>query len=106
MARKLAAYVHVVDSDARRSVAFGPDDDVPSWAAKQITNPKAWAGSDTETPEPTADATAGEPPPKAGRGSNREAWVAYAQASGVQVDDDASRDDVVAALDAAGVRTE
>ena len=45
------------------------------------------------------------PPPRTGRGSGKDAWVAYAAANDVTVADDASRDDIIAALDAAGVDT-
>ena len=39
------------------------------------------------------------PPPKAGPGSGRDAWVAYAQRAGLEVDEDASRDDVIDAVE-------
>ena len=39
---RLAAYVHVTDPE-HGTAAFGPDDEVPAWAEKHITNPKAWA---------------------------------------------------------------
>lgn len=45
-------------------------------------------------------------PPKAGPGSSAEAWRVYAAGLGVDVADDASRDDVIAALEAAGKPTE
>ena len=45
-------------------------------------------------------------PTRSGAGSGREAWVAYAEQSGVTFEDDATRDEIVAALDAAGVPTE
>lgn len=45
-------------------------------------------------------------PPRAGAGSGGGAWRAYAEDHGVAVPDDAGRDDVIAALDAAGVATE
>ncbi|MFC9995745.1 hypothetical protein [Nocardia sp. NPDC127526] len=35
---------------------FGPADDVPEWAARQITNPAAWDSA----PAPAPDAGAGE----------------------------------------------
>ncbi|WP_432050305.1 hypothetical protein [Verrucosispora sp. NA02020] len=46
------------------------------------------------------------PPPKGGPGSGAPAWRAYAAANDVDVEPDASREDVIAALDEAGVRTE
>lgn len=45
---RLASVVHLMD-DTGRSFVFGPDDEVPAWAASKITNPKAWA----EAPEPS-----------------------------------------------------
>lgn len=39
---KLAGYTHVTDPEHGTHV-FGPDDEVPAWAEKHITNPKAWA---------------------------------------------------------------
>lgn len=88
MAKKeLAAVVHVYDDGGTVHV-FGPGDDVPGWAAGKITNPKAWQA------EETADE-----PPRTGRGSSREAWVAYAEGLGIAVPDDASKDDIVALVD-------
>lgn len=46
------------------------------------------------------------PPPRGGAGSGAPAWRVYAERNGVEVADGASRDEIVAALDAAGVRTE
>lgn len=45
-------------------------------------------------------------PPKAGPGSGASKWREFAAASGHQVDESMSRDDVIAALEAAGIRTE
>ncbi len=45
-------------------------------------------------------------PPRGGPGSAAPAWRAYATAVGVEVDPDASRDDVIAALEKAGKPTE
>ncbi|OZD74889.1 hypothetical protein CH273_25725 [Rhodococcus sp. 05-339-2] len=44
---RLAVFVHVADKNGDIH-AFGPDDDVPAWAVKSITNPGVWA----EAPEP------------------------------------------------------
>lgn len=40
-------------------------------------------------------------PPRAGRGSSRDAWAAYAATVGVTVGADDTRDDIIAAVDAA-----
>lgn len=37
-------------------------------------------------------------PPEKGKGSSRDAWVAYAESRGVLVDDAASKEDIVDAL--------
>lgn len=46
------------------------------------------------------------PPPKGGKGSGDDAWRTYAKAVDVEVPDDASRDAVIAAVEAAGKPTE
>jgi len=38
---KLATFVHVLDENGQ-SHTFGPEDDIPKWAEKAITNPNAW----------------------------------------------------------------
>lgn len=99
-------------------VFVGPGE-VPPEVAALITNPAAWEGGQVpamqsapdspapEVPEPDGPgAPPMDPPPKAGRGSSVEAWAAYAAANGVEVPADAKRDDIVAALAAAGVKVE
>lgn len=57
----------------------------PDWVAEAISNPDLWQ----------ADEDTSEAPPKAGKGSGRQAWVAYAEAQGLGVDEDMSRDDII-----------
>ena len=86
-------------------VWFAPGDDVPSWAAEQITNPSAWETAPKglkldESGGAPADASpdsqdAAEEPPLGGAGSGVAAWKAYAEGLGIEVPDDASRDDIV-----------
>jgi hypothetical protein len=100
---KLVSYVHVAD-ERGTFAAFGPDDEVPEWAARKMgahcfeggVHPLA---DEKESPSDT-------PPPKAGAGSSKEAWASYAAGKGVEVEDGASRDQILEALDAAGVPTE
>lgn len=99
MGRKLAAYVHVAGQ------RFAPGDEPPAEVANLITNPQAWE-ADNDQPQDGAGAGIGNPPPTAGAGSGKAAWRDYADANGVTVDDDASRDDVIEACRAAGIRTE
>lgn len=49
---KLNTYVHVHDKDGI-SHAFGPEDTVPEWAERAITNPDVWAEA------PAAEETSG-----------------------------------------------
>ena len=60
--RHLRTHVHVQDEHGV-SVAFGPHDDVPSWAADKITNPKAWDDdpADADQTEPASDRDAADP---------------------------------------------
>jgi hypothetical protein len=153
---KLTTFVHVTD-DKGVSRAFGPDDDVPAWAQRKITNPKAWEGGElpkvraaskpakdgdtaaapdpddepetaaaeeepasqddgTETDDETAaeddetdaseEAPSGEKPPvppREGAGSGKAAWHAYAQAVGLDVAKETTRDEVIELLEDAGL---
>lgn len=115
MTRRLAAHVILRDPDSHRPVCLGPDDDIPTWAAAKITNPKAWASEpEPETtvaegdplpsataPQPSVQPATSDAPPRAGRGSSRQAWADFAAAH-IEVTDDLSRDDIIAALEQAG----
>lgn len=93
MGRRLNTRVVVRDPDTALNVVLGPDDTVPDWALDVITNPNVWAADET------ADSDgAGERPPTAGPGSGRDAWVAYAKSKDVDVTDDMTRADIIAAL--------
>ena len=95
MGGKLTSTVYLTAEDGTIT-SYGPGDTVPADVAKQITNPDVWEGS----------SSAEAPPARSGAGSGKDKWVAYAEANGVTVDDDATRDDVIAAVEAAGVPTE
>lgn len=97
--RKLATYVHV---DGQ---VFGPDDNVPADVAEKITNPKAWAEAPADAPaDDGGTATTVSVPPRSGKGSGVDAWTAYAATLDPPVDvaEGTSRDDVIAAIEAAG----
>lgn len=112
---RLRTTVHVVDLEGRPR-AFGPGEHLPDWAAKQITNPKVWEGElpphlneagevqDRVAPPVQVPPEAQPPePPRSGKGSGREAWVAYAAVHGVEVDEGASREDIVELLAGRGL---
>jgi len=101
MARTLIRTVHVTDKSGAVHV-YRPGDDVPKAHAAQITNPKAWDGD----ADPASTREAGTPPPKSGPGSGADAWRTYAGEVGVEVDEKANRDAVIAALEAAEKPTE
>jgi hypothetical protein len=70
----------------------------PTDVAKQITNPDAWEG-EPDVEDDGGDSGSGEPP-RSGRGSGEDVWREYATGLGIDVPDDAGRDDIVALVDA------
>ncbi|WP_405911362.1 hypothetical protein OG529_04390 [Streptomyces longwoodensis] len=110
--RRLIGYVHV-DGDR-----YGPDDQVPAEVAKRIGD-HAWTDSGEVRGEDGPETLSfsgpgedqdqdqgqgeGEAPPRSGRGSGIEAWRAFAEEHGVGIDEGMTRDDVIAACEAAGV---
>jgi hypothetical protein len=75
------------------SATFGPDDDLPKWAVDAIDNPDVWEGGGTD----------GDGPPR--KNGSTEAWAEYADGK-VEVPEGATRSEIIAALDAAGIPTE
>ncbi|EST22776.1 hypothetical protein [Streptomyces niveus] len=100
--KRLIAYVHV------GGVAYGPNDEVPPDVAKRIGD-HAWTDvTEVEDDLDDQDDAGGgspesDPPPRSGRGSGVEAWRTFAEQHDVEVAADASREDIVAACEAAGV---
>jgi hypothetical protein len=60
---------------------------------------------DPDDPSRAAGPDGPVPPPRSGKGSGQPAWLAYAREQGVDVDPDADRADIIAALDRADVPT-
>lgn len=110
----------------------GPNDDLSApendWIPGAISNPHVWQGAaepavaeDLPRPEateatmpdpgtiadppPASTAPSPSPPPRRGPGSGAPEWRTYAADVGVPVPGDASRDDVITTLDAAGKPT-
>lgn len=94
--------VHITDPKGN-PVVISPGDPIPGWALDKIDahcfvdGEKPKAGS--KAAEPDNDG----PPPQSGKGSGKDAWVAYAEANDVEVADDATKDDIIAACESAGV---
>jgi hypothetical protein len=89
---QLAAYVHLLD-DKGNPHRFAPGDTPPGWAAERIRNPKAWKQNESQP----AESRQFEEPPRSGPGSNKAAWVAYAESKGVTITDDMGREDIIEA---------
>ena len=105
---KLITTVHVRDADGVVSV-FGPGDTIPAPAANQITNPKAWDSALVETEDLSGGAAGAIDvpiPAKGGKGSGLDKWRAYAKFKGYELEDDATREEIIDALEADGVPTE
>lgn len=60
---------------------------------------KSGVFADTESAAP-AEGDAGGPPPMAGSGSGRNAWAAYAEQLGIDVTDEMTKAEIVAAVKA------
>lgn len=126
----LATTVYITDDEgtAHRFDAGTDRGALPGWAQKKTAdNPLLWEGESAVepllseipdhrpgTPDPGAGVAPpvpgsepegeGEgPPPQSGAGSSRQAWAEYAEANGVDVQDDWKRDDIIAACEKAGV---
>lgn len=108
--KKRELIAHTIVRDERGMFhQFGPGDDVPRWAAALIKNPGLWSDGEPAheaVEEPPVEAQRLPIPPKGGPAATREAWIAYAKDNGFEADDDASRKDIIAALEAADIPTE
>lgn len=78
------------------SSCYLPGDTVPAGVAKEMGDHCFVDGAEPDSGVP----------PQAGKGSGKDAWAEYATANGVQIDPEATRDDIIAACTAAGVATE
>lgn len=87
-----------------------PAPDRPPGESQPVTEPAPDAppDADDEDPEPVEEPARDlpEPPPRHGRGSGLEAWQAFADAAGVTYPAEASRADIIAVCEHAGVIAE
>lgn len=79
---------HVMKDGVTHS--FLPGDDVPGWAVELIDE-RHFASASSDVPA------------RSGAGSGRTKWADYAASNGVDVQESHTRDDIVAACEAAGV---
>lgn len=71
--------------------------DVPRWAAKQVGDHLVDKKAGTDSGSSSGD---NAEPPRGGEGATEEAWREYATGLGIEVPEDAGRDDIVALVDA------
>lgn len=97
MARRLAVNIGPLrHPDSQQSVVLTAGSEVPEWAEKELADrDDIW-----ETPEVDADENGDGRPPLSGKGSGKGAWADYAEELGLSVPEGASRDDIVALVDA------
>ena len=92
---KLNTYVHVHDKDGV-SHAFGPEDAVPEWAEKAITNPDVWA-------EAPASADAGDESDELPEGDITDEWTvkqlkAHAKAENIDLGEAKTKADILSKI--------
>ncbi|MEU3528826.1 hypothetical protein AB0E62_34095 [Streptomyces sp. NPDC038707] len=103
MTARSAVHVYVTNKDGTRRQWLQPGDEVPSWARLDKRNMQ---GEQQQARTAASDQTQGgevTEPARSGKGSGVKEWRAYAEARGVTVDPDMSRDDIIAACERAGV---
>lgn len=98
MGRRLERTVTLADPVTGVPVTYLAGDDVDDETAARITNPKAWQ---SDSPEESSAASEDGEPPRSGKGSGIDAWRTYAASVGVEHDDDATKQDIIDAVDAA-----
>lgn len=84
-----------------RSKATEPVPDGAWWSdhGQKPAKKQAKEPAPPKNPDPPKEPKAPEPPARSGPGSGVDAWRAYAEQIGLEVADDASRDDIIAAVD-------
>lgn len=117
MVRRLTANVILAHPETGEPVIFEEGHEVPDWAADLITTPGLLGGGVADAAAPSAEIPGTDPdddegdsgaplPPKKGPKATVAAWAAYARAQGFEADDDATRAEIIAALESEGIPTE
>lgn len=74
--------------------SYGPGDDLPAEVVAAFAGQDVW-----EVPPDTPGGAVQAPqPPTSGKGSGLDSWRDYATSLGITVPDDATRDDIIAAV--------
>jgi hypothetical protein len=98
-----AVHVYVVSKDGARRQWLSPGDEVPGWA--RLDDRNLQGGFEDSPADDTSSVVSGQAaePSRSGRGSGIDAWRAFAESKGVDVDSEMSRDDIIAACEQADV---
>lgn len=103
---KLNTYVHVHDEDGL-SHAFGPDDTLPDWAVKRITNRDVWAQAPAEDASADSEGASTEEsesePVEIPEGDITEDWTvkqlkAYAKSEDIDLGGATTKADILAKI--------
>jgi hypothetical protein len=95
-----AAYAAATDEAVRANLAAAGAENGMYVEGDKLVDPSVPEEPEPEA-EPEAEVEEVTEPPRSGAGSGRDAWVAYAGAQGVEVTDDMTRDDIIAAVELA-----
>lgn len=106
MGRKVTGNVLVRHPDSGVLEVISAGSEVPEWASDQVGDHVLEGESHKDSHKDEGDKSAGSPPPLQGAGSSKAKWAEYAEAHGVHVADDMSRDDIADACRKAGVPVE
>lgn len=90
-----------IESEVDESETVDESDDGTPREAREQSEDGDLTGAEEEVDEQLAESEVSAPP-QGGPGSGREAWSQYAAANGVSVPEDATRDEIIAAVDKAG----
>lgn len=100
VARKLTGGVVVRHPVSHDPVFLPEGTDLPDWA-DGLVGDHVLSGVAVKSAGKGGSSV--KPPPQAGKGSGLDEWLRYATQVGVQVEDEASRADVIAAVEGAGL---
>jgi hypothetical protein len=93
-----AAYEAATDEAVRANLAAAGAEHGMVVEDGKLVDPSSPEAQAAEVEDVEAEAEGSTAPPLGGPGSGRDAWVAYAEAQGVEVTDDMTRDDIAAAV--------
>ena len=107
MGSEQLAYTYYDYDDAGGGTTYlagTPKSDLPASVVEKLAgNALAFGTSEAEQPSASRVLGVEEPPPRAGAGSGKDAWADFARANGVEVEDHASRDEIIGVLEERGI---